>query len=172
METIRIEINVNLGMTDTLERVLRALIQTDGPVVPPDREKRAERPSECVERTEEEKEGEPAQASVITPEEERPVEERPVEEPKKGEWTDDMLKYAMDQTLVRICGPEWNISKEGDVRQGVRNCTKVFKEISRFLGAEKPTALRQEDRPTFVRWLDSIKNEPGTYRVEWKPLDA
>lgn len=69
---------------------------------------------------------------------------------------DEELKQHMDMAISRFAGSDWRDSKDQRVLSIRKGCTKVFKEIAKWLGAEKPTSLEPEKRLEFVNRLGEI----------------
>lgn len=185
---MKIEVNVNVGITPAVEQVVESVLQALSgsygggdrstglscqsaqtaflaPPGQPVKTGNTTAPADAPEKTEAPSD---APAEAPAPDEEPANDEKPLEAPPVAD--DDALRYWMDQRLTELCGPEWQTSKEQTIIQLRRGCTKAFKEIAQYLGADKPTALPQEKRDAFVGHLQEIKVEPGTVRVEWKPF--
>ena len=170
---MKIEIDVNIGLKPGTAALLRGLLA--GSIRPlaagSVREQAPDALTEAAAADEPEAEAEAAGAAGAAVREQAPdaLTEAAAEAPGLVA-DDDALRYWMDQRIEELAGPKWMVSKEPSVLQIRRNCAKVFKEIARFLGAEKPTALPQEKRDAFVGHLREVKLEPGTVNVSWKPF--
>ncbi|MCH5241773.1 MAG: hypothetical protein J1F67_05045 [Muribaculaceae bacterium] len=107
------------------------------------------------------------------PETEDPKTEEEVKaSPTSHEITDDEMKQHMDMCISRFAGNGWRESKDERVLAIRKGCTKAFKEIAKWLGAEKPTALDPEKREEFLKRLGEIfiQEEDGKAPViEFRP---
>ncbi len=104
-----------------------------------------------------------------TPEpEETPAGAKPEEaQPEVTPPTDQEMRDMMDITISRLAGNGWAESRDAGVVMIRKGCTKRFKEIARYLGAERPTALQGEARVKFLAYLEEIYVNKGTGEVEW-----
>lgn len=89
---------------------------------------------------------------------ENPVMEAKAEEPSPERTipTDDDMKQEMDIYIAKFAGNGWKTAKDSRSTAIRRGCTSAFKEIAKWLGAEKPTALEGEKRIEFLNRLSEI----------------
>lgn len=90
-------------------------------------------------------------------------------EPEPGIPDDETMRTMMDIAISKVCGTnDWKESQDSRVIALRRSCTGCFKEISRHLGAEKPTALQGEKRDRFLSELDNIFVDAGQCKAVWQ----
>ena len=149
MEPIKINVNVQVGVTEELYSLLRNLL-----------------PEPAVQQQESKTDEAPQPAAVINPE--------PTQEPKKEEaasakeeadkeYTEVDVRAAMERTRKRIEGEDYkeNTSSE-KYKKYHRQLTAEFKNIAAFLGSEKPSALpTSELRRNFCNQCDELMLEDG-----------
>lgn len=86
---------------------------------------------------------------------------------------DEELRQQMDIVISKFAGNNWKENKEPRVLAIRKGCTAAFKEISKWLGAEKPTALAPEKRLEFVNHLQDIyieeKGEGKMPEISFRP---
>ena len=69
---------------------------------------------------------------------------------------DEEMRKHMDMVISKFAGNGWSESKDQRTLTIKKGCTKAFKEIAKWLGAERPTALVGDQRLEFVKRLDEI----------------
>lgn len=87
--------------------------------------------------------------------------------------TDEEMRQHMDMCISKFAGNGWGESKDPRTVAIRKGCTKAFKEIAKWLGAEKPTSLEPEKRQEFVNRLKEIfiEEEEGKAPViEFRPF--
>ena len=149
MEPIKINVNVQVGVTEELYSLLRNLL-----------------PEPAVQQQESKTAEASQSAAVINPE--------PTPEPKKEEaasakeeadkeYTEVDVRAAMERTRKRIEGEDYkeNTSSE-KYKKYHRQLTAEFKNIAALLGSEKPSALpTSELRRNFCNRCDELLLEDG-----------
>lgn len=101
-----------------------------------------------------------------------PKEERK-EEPDVLEISDDEMRTHMDIAIAKFAGNGFRESKDNRTMVIRRGCATAFKEIAKWLGAEKPTALPQEERGKFIRELKNVtieEKEGAAPVIVWVPF--
>ena len=164
MEPIKINVNVQVGVTEELYSLLHNLLSGAKPVTAPEpavqqqesKTDEAPQPVEVInpEPTPEPKKEE-ATAKKAAPEPEAPAEEK--------EYTEVDVRAAMERTRKRIEGEDYkeNTSSE-KYKKYHRQLTAEFKNIAAFLGSEKPSALpTSELRKNFCDQCDELILENG-----------
>lgn len=164
MEPIKINVNVQIGVTEELYSLLRNLLPGAKPMAAPEpavqqqesKTDEAPQPVEVInpESTPEPKKEE-ATAKEAAPEPEAPAEEK--------EYTEVDVRAAMERTRKRIEGEDYkeNTSSE-KYKKYHRQLTAEFKNIAAFLGSEKPSALpTSELRKNFCNQCDELILEDG-----------
>ena len=164
MEPIKINVNVQVGVTEELDSLLRNLLPGAKPMAAPEpavqqqesKTDEAPQPVEVInpEPTPEPKKEE-ATAKKAAPEPEAPAEEK--------EYTEVDVRAAMERTRKRIEGEDYkeNTSSE-KYKKYHRQLTAEFKNIAAFLGSEKPSALpTSELRRNFCNQCDELILEDG-----------
>lgn len=125
-----------------------------------------------------------APGQPVSQDQEPQAEEAPAEEPQgqepqteeapAAEVTDEELRQHMDMTISKFAGNGWKDSTDARTTAIRKGCTKAFKEIAKWLGAEKPTALDQEKRHEFVKRLEEVfieeKGEGKVPEIEFRPF--
>lgn len=149
MEPIKINVNVQVGVTEELYSLLRNLL-----------------PEPAVQQQESKTDEASQPAAVINPE--------PTPEPKKEEaasakekadkeYTEVDVRAAMERTRKRIEGEDYkeNTSSE-KYKKYHRQLTSKFKSIAALLGSERPSALpTSELREKFCKQCDELILENG-----------
>ena len=164
MEPIKINVNVQVGVTEELYSLLRNLLPGAKPVAAQEpavqqqesKTDEAPQPAEVInpEPTPEPKKEE-ATAKEAAPEPEAPAEEK--------EYTEVDVRAAMERTRKRIEGEDYkeNTSSE-KYKKYHRQLTAEFKNIAAFLGSEKPSALPTSAlRKNFCNQCDELILEDG-----------
>ena len=94
--------------------------------------------------------------------------------PAEVSYPDDTeLKQHMDMAISKFAGNGWRESQDGRVLAIRKRCTKAFKEIAKWLGAEKPTALEGDKRLTFLHQVANLtieETEGKMPEVRWLPF--
>lgn len=154
MDTIKINVNVQIGVTKELFGLLSAFQHRPAPAV-------AAAPAES-------KPGEaaaPAEVEQPKPEPEAKKEEAaPKAEAKKEaapankEYTEVDVRAAMERTRKRIEGDDYKENTNGEkYKKYHRQLTAKFKNIAALLGSEKPSALPSSElRETFCAQCDKL----------------
>ena len=154
MDTIKINVNVQIGVTKELFGLLSAFQHRPAPAV-------AAAPAES-------KPGEAAAPAVVEqpkPEPEAKKEEAaPKAEAKKEaapankEYTEVDVRAAMERTRKRIEGDDYKENTNGEkYKKYHRQLTANFKNIAALLGSEKPSALPSSElRETFCAQCDKL----------------
>ena len=154
MDTIKINVNVQIGVTKELFGLLSAFQHRPAPAV-------AAAPAES-------KPGEaaaPAEVEQPKPEPEAKKEEAaPKAEAKKEaapankEYTEVDVRAAMERTRKRIEGDDYKENTNGEkYKKYHRRLTAEFKNIAALLGSEKPSALPSSElRETFCAQCDEL----------------
>ena len=154
MDTIKINVNVQIGVTKELFGLLSAFQHRPAPAV-------AAAPAES-------KPGEaaaPAEVEQPKPEPEAKKEEAaPKAEAKKEaapankEYTEVDVRAAMERTRKRIEGDDYKENTNGEkYKKYHRQLTAKFKNIAALLGSEKPSALPSSElRETFCAQCDEL----------------
>ena len=143
MEPIKINVNVQVGVTEELYSLLRNLLPGAKPV---------EAPEPAVQQ----------QESKTDEEQAAPAKEEEAE-PAEKEYTEVDVRAAMERTRKRIEGEDYkeNTSSE-KYKKYHRQLTAEFKNIAAFLGSEKPSALpTSELRKNFCNQCDELILEDG-----------
>ena len=141
MEPIKINVNVQVGVTEELYSLLRNLLPGAMPVAAPE-------PA--------------AQQQESKTDEEQPAKEEEAE-PADKEYTEVDVRAAMERTRKRIEGEDYkeNTSSE-KYKKYHRQLTAEFKNIAAFLGSDKPSALpTSELRKNFCNQCDELILEDG-----------
>ena len=159
MEPIKINVNVQVGVTEELYSLLRNLLPGAKPVAAP----------EPVVQQQESKTDEAPQPAEVSNQEEAPTPEPEAEvapeskAPDNKEYTEVDVRAAMERTRKRIEGEDYkeNTSSE-KYKKYHRQRTAEFKNIAAFLGSEKPSALpTSELREAFCNQCDELILEAG-----------
>ena len=151
MEPIKINVNVQVGVTEELYSLLRNLLPGAKPVAAP----------EPAGQQQESKTDEAPQPAEVINQEEAPAPEP--QAPDNKEYTEVDVRAAMERTRRRIEGEDYkeNTSSE-KYKKYHRQLTAEFKNIAAFLGSEKPSALpTSELRKNFCDQCDELILENG-----------
>ena len=157
MEPIKINVNVQVGVTEELYSLLRNLLPGAKPVAAPE---------PAVQQRESKTDEAPQPAEVINQEptpEPKNEEAAPAKEEADKEYTEVDVRAAMERTRKRIEGEDYkeNTSSE-KYKKYHRQLTAKFKNIAAFLGSEKPSALpTSELRRNFCNQCDELILEDG-----------
>lgn len=157
MEPIKINVNVQVGVTEELYSLLRNLLPGAKPVAAPE---------PAVQQRESKTDEAPQPAEVINQEptqEPKNEEAAPAKEEADKEYTEVDVRAAMERTRKRIEGEDYkeNTSSE-KYKKYHRQLTAEFKNIAAFLGSEKPSALpTSELRKNFCDQCDELILENG-----------
>ena len=154
MDPIKINVNVQIGVTKELFGLLSAFQHRPAPAV-------AAAPAES-------KPGEaaaPAEVEQPKPEPEAKKEEaapkaeaKKEEAPANKEYTEVDVRAAMERTRKRIEGDDYKENTNGEkYKKYHRRLTAEFKNIAALLGSEKPSALPSSElRETFCAQCDEL----------------
>ena len=154
MDPIKINVNVQIGVTKELFGLLSAFQHRPAPAV-------AAAPAES-------KPGEaaaPAEVEQPKPEPEAKKEEaapkaeaKKEEAPANKEYTEVDVRAAMERTRKRIEGDDYKENTNGEkYKKYHRQLTAEFKNIAALLGSEKPSALPSSElRETFCAQCDKL----------------
>lgn len=157
MEPIKINVNVQVGVTEELYSLLRNLLPGAKPVAAPE---------PAVQQRESKTDEAQQPAEVINQEptpEPKNEEAAPAKEEADKEYTEVDVRAAMERTRKRIEGEDYkeNTSSE-KYKKYHRQLTAEFKNIAAFLGSEKPSALpTSELRLNFCNQCDELILEDG-----------
>ena len=157
MEPIKINVNVQVGVTEELYSLLRNLLPGAKPVAAPE---------PAGQQQESKTDEAPQPAEVINPEPTpgpKNEEAAPAKEEADKEYTEVDVRAAMERTRRRIEGEDYkeNTSSE-KYKKYHRQLTAEFKNIAAFLGSEKPSALpTSELRRSFCYQCDELIVEDG-----------
>ena len=160
MEPIKINVNVQVGVTEELYSLLRNLLPGAKPVAAPEpvvqqqgsKTDEAPQPAEVIN-------AEPAPE----PKKEEAEAAKEETEPADKEYTEVDVRAAMERTRKRIEGEDYkeNTSSE-KYKKYHRQLTAEFKKIAAFLGSEKPSGLpTSELRKNFGDQCDELILENG-----------
>lgn len=148
METIKININVQVGVTKELYAFLNCLTSksTSAPMQAVE-----VKPSEAVEVK-------PSEAVEVKPEPEAPSQQELAED---REYTEVDVRDAMERTRKRIEGENYKNETDSEgYKKYHRKLTASFKEISALLGSDKPSTLPTSDkRKSFCQQVDELVAE-------------
>ena len=139
MSPILINVSVELGMSDDVKTLLQALLCHRQNVIPA-----------------------PAAAATPAPEKtEKPVkaEAKKIEEtkPSGDEADEEAVRAAMDRARVRIEGEDWQNASSAGRKEWHSAMNSWFKATSALFGAEKPSALPDEEsRRRFIECCDRV----------------
>ena len=154
MDTIKINVNVQIGVTKELFDLLSAFQHRPAPAV-------AAAPAES-------KPGEaaaPAEVEQPKPEPEAKKEEaaskaeaKKEAAPANKEYTEVDVRAALERTRKRIEGDDYKENTNGEkYKKYHRQLTAEFKNIAALLGSEKPSALPSSElRETFCAQCDEL----------------
>lgn len=157
MEPIKINVSVQVGVTEELYSLLRNLLPGAKPVAAPE---------PAVQQRESKTDEATQPAEVINQEptpEPKNEEAAPAKEEVDKEYTEVDVRAAMERTRKRIEGEDYkeNTSSE-KYKKYHRQLTAEFKNIAAFLGSEKPSALpTSELRRNFCNRCDELILEDG-----------
>lgn len=103
-----------------------------------------------------------ADGSELQPEEQKP--EPPQQQEAAKPLTEEDVRAAMHRTRQRIEGEDYrdNVTSE-QYQKYHKPLTAQFKNMAALLGADKPSALPEDQRATFIKQCDELKiMEDGT----------
>lgn len=164
MEPIKINVNVQVGVTEELYSLLHNLLSGAKPVTAPEpavqqqesKTDEASQPTEVInpEPTPEDKKEEDS-AKEEAPEPDAPAEVK--------EYTEVDVRAAMERTRKRIEGEDYKENTTSEkYKKYHRRLTAEFKNIAAFLGSEKPSALpTSELREAFCTQCDILIVKDG-----------
>lgn len=140
MDTIKINVNVQIGVTKELYSLLAAFQHN---AVPAD--------------TAAPVESKPAEATKPV-EVEQPKPEAKPEEPARKEYTEVDVRAAMEKTRKRIEGDDYKENTSGEkYKKYHRQLTAQFKNIAALLGSDKPSTLPSSElRESFCKQCDEL----------------
>ena len=154
MQSIQINVSVNIGVTPELNGLLSSLLsrpQVEAlDAAPVQKKTRAAKQQPVVENQQEVK---------TETEEAAPVETTPVETaPENKTYTEVDVREAMDRTRKRIEGENYKENPNGELYQKWhRRLTAFFKNTAALYGSEKPSTLPDsESRYRFIACCDAI----------------
>lgn len=81
------------------------------------------------------------------------------------EYTEEDVRAAMERARVRIEGDEWAEKKSELYKRYHKALTQEFKNISAFLGADKPSMLAPDQRERFILMADDLWGEDGEIKA-------
>lgn len=177
MEPIKINVNVQVGVTEELYNLLRNLLPGAKPVAAPEpavqqQESKTDEAPQPAEVINPEPTPEPKKEEISKEEEAAPAKEaapEPEEPAEVKEYTEVDVRAAMERARKRIEGEDYkeNTSSE-KYKKYHRQLTSEFKNIAAFLGSEKPSALpTSELREAFCTQCDVLilKNGEITRKI-------
>jgi len=137
-------INITIGLTDELKNFLSALVERLNPT-----------PTVGYTVGGETLQEEALAAHAAMEQEEAPVE---AEAPKAKSATEEDVRAAIARARCRIIGDDWEDNKTSDkYKTYYKPLNAKFKEIAVFCGADKPSALKDEEgRNTFIAAADGL----------------
>ena len=154
MDPIKINVNVQIGVTKELFGLLSAFQHRPAPAV-------AAAPAE----SKPDEAAAPAEVEQPKPEPEAKKEEaapkaeaKKEEAPANKEYTEVDVRAAMERTRKRIEGDDYKENTNGEkYKKYHRRLTAEFKNIAALLGSEKPSALPSSElRETFCAQCDEL----------------
>lgn len=154
MDTIKINVNVQIGVTKELFGLLSAFQHRSAPAV-------AAAPAE----SKPDEAAAPAEVEQPKPEPEAKKEEaapkaeaKKEEAPANKEYTEVDVRAAMERTRKRIEGDDYKENTNGEkYKKYHRQLTANFKNIAALLGSEKPSALPSSElRESFCAQCDKL----------------
>ena len=154
MDPIKINVNVQIGVTKELFGLLSAFQHRSAPAV-------AAAPAE----SKPDEAAAPAEVEQPKPEPEAKKEEaapkaeaKKEEAPANKEYTEVDVRAAMERTRKRIEGDDYKENTNGEkYKKYHRQLTANFKNIAALLGSEKPSALPSSElRETFCAQCDKL----------------
>ena len=154
MDPIKINVNVQIGVTKELFGLLSAFQHRPAPAV-------AAAPAE----SKPDEAAAPAEVEQPKPEPEAKKEEaapkaeaKKEEAPANKEYTEVDVRAAMERTRKRIEGDDYKENTNGEkYKKYHRQLTAEFKNIAALLGSEKPSALPSSElRETFCAQCDEL----------------
>ena len=157
MDPIKINVNVQIGVTKELFGLLSAFQHRSAPAVAaapaeskPDEVAEVEQPKPEPEAKKEEA----APAADPAPKAEAKKEAAPANK----EYTEVDVRAAMERTRKRIEGDDYKENTNGEkYKKYHRQLTAEFKNIAALLGSEKPSALPSSElRETFCAQCDKL----------------
>lgn len=157
MDPIKINVNVQIGVTKELFGLLSAFQHRSAPAVAA--APAESKPGEATEVEQpkpepEAKKEEAAPAADPTPKAEAKKEAAPANK----EYTEVDVRAAMERTRKRIEGDDYKENTNGEkYKKYHRQLTAKFKNIAALLGSEKPSALPSSElRETFCAQCDEL----------------
>ena len=144
MDTIKINVNVQIGVTKELFGLLSAFQHRPAPAV-------AAAPAES-------KPGEAAAPAEVEQPKPEPEAKKEEAAPANKEYTEVDVRAAMERTRKRIEGDDYKENTNGEkYKKYHRQLTAEFKNIAALLGSEKPSALPSSElRETFCAQCDKL----------------
>lgn len=141
MQPFKIEIAVNIGLTEELKAFLSMALRHEAQKRTPKEQEKAEEP-----------------AVVINPEPAEPEQPAPVEAPPVKELTEVDVREAMDRCRKRIEGEDYKENTQGEgYKKWHKALTGWFKNTAAALGADKPSALpNHESRAQFIKQCEEV----------------
>lgn len=157
MDPIKINVNVQIGVTKELFGLLSAFQHRSAPAVaaaPAESKPDEAAEVEQLKPEPEAKKEEAAPAADPTPKAEAKKEAAPANK----EYTEVDVRAAMERTRKRIEGDDYKENTNGEkYKKYHRQLTAEFKNIAALLGSEKPSALPSSElRETFCAQCDEL----------------
>lgn len=167
---MELTIKVEIGVTKEVESLARAILsgncrQTEQPPLAEVVETKRPAPAKKTEP----KKTESAEVKTEEPKAEPKAKaEEPKKEVDKSTFTEEDIRQAMHECRTRIEGEDYKDNTDSEGYQKYhRNLTQWFKNRANLLGYEKPSALPEELRATFI---DDCKNtllaEDGSFYIK------
>lgn len=145
MQPLKIEVSVNIGLTEELKTFLSMMLRHGAPTSTPKEQEKAETPATVIN-------GAPIAEAQEEP---TPVAE---EAPPVKDYTEVDVREAMDKCRKRIEGEDYkeNTASEG-YKKWHKPLTAWFKNTAVALGADKPSALPDhESRAKFIEQCGEV----------------
>lgn len=144
-------INVQIGVTPELMSIMQMILQ--GRIAP--EEETAELPQTAA-AEEQQKPAEQPQKVDTGAQPTETQQPQAAEEPKLAPTAED-VRTAMHRTRQRIEGDDYKDNTDSDAyKRYHRALTAEFKKISAFLGSEKPSALPEDKRESFINTCEGL----------------
>ena len=148
MSPIQINVSVELGMSDDVKALLQALLCHRQKAVPAPATVAAPAP----EKAEEPEKPTKVEAKKVEGTPAKKIEEA---KPSGDDADEEAVRAAMDRARVRIEGEDWQNASSAGRKEWHSAMNSWFKATSALFGAEKPSALPDEEsRRRFIECCD------------------
>lgn len=161
MDTIKINVNVQIGVTKELYSLLAAFqhnaVPADTAAPVENKPAEATKPAE-VEQPKPNPEAEAKKEEAAPAAAPSPEPEAKQEEPARKEYTEVDVRAAMEKTRKRIEGDDYKENTSGEkYKKYHRQLTAQFKNIAALLGSDKPSTLPSSElRESFCKQCDEL----------------